>query len=301
MKIILAGGNGFLGKVLCQYFGKQHELIVLTRSSGFEKNGIRYVSWDAQHSGAWTKQLEGADLLINLVGRTVDCRYNEKNKTEILRSRIDSTRALGNALLQCAEPPKLWINSASATIYRHSEDKEMDEVSGEVGAGFSVEVCTAWEKSFFDFQLPYTRQVAIRTSIVLGKTGGAVKPLLRLARLGLGGKQGSGNQFFSWIHEEDFARAIEFISVNERLSGPVNVVAPKPVRNREVMQRIRRAVKMPLGLPMPKWMLELGARIIRTETELILKSRNVIPKKLTDAGFECRYKTLDEALAEIVT
>lgn len=299
MKLIIAGGNGFLGKVLCQHFGETNDIVVLSRGRSRVEDGIRYENWDAKNIDVWKSVLENADVLINMVGRTVDCRYNEKNKKEILDSRIDSTTVLGNAIRQCQNPPKLWINSASATIYRHSEDKEMDEVYGEIGSGFSVDVCKAWEKCFFDFKLTQTRQVAIRTSIVLGKTGGAVKPLINLARFGLGGKQGSGNQFFSWIHEEDFARAMEFIIQNENLTGPINVVSPKPVQNKELMKIIRKSVGRSFGLPMPKWMLEFGARIIKTETELILKSRNVIPTKLIEAGFSYKYGDLELALKEI--
>ncbi len=300
MKIIIAGGNGFLGKVLCNHFGETNDIIVLSRGRTRVQDGIRYENWDAKNIGEWKPVLEKADVLINMVGRTVDCRYNEKNKKEILDSRIDSTTVLGNAIRQCQNPPKLWINSASATIYRHAEDREMDEDTGEIGSGFSVDVCKAWEKCFFDFQLQSTRQVAVRTSIVLGRTGGAIKPLINLARFGLGGKQGSGNQFFSWIHEEDFARAIEFIIDRESITGPINVVSPKPIRNKELMKLIRKSIRMPFGLPMPKCMLEFGARIIKTETELILKSRNVIPGKLNAKGFEYTFGTIEKALAEIV-
>lgn len=300
MKLIIAGGNGFLGKVLCNHFAETNDIIVLSRERSRVQDGIRYENWDAKNIGTWKSVLENADVLINMVGRTVDCRYNEKNKKEILDSRIDSTSVLGNAIRQCKNPPKLWINSASATIYRHAEDREMDEERGEIGSGFSVEICKAWEKWFFDFQLTSTRQVAVRTSIVLGKTGGAVKPLINLARLGLGGKQGNGNQFFSWIHEEDFARAIEFIIQHENVTGPINVVSPKPIRNKDLMKLIRKSLRMPFGLPMPKWMLEFGARIIRTETELILKSRNVIPGKLSGQGFQYNYGTIEKALEEII-
>jgi uncharacterized protein (TIGR01777 family) len=299
MKIIIAGGNGFLGKVLCNHFGETNDMIVLSRGRSRVQDGIRYENWDAKNIGAWKSVLEKADVLINMVGRTVDCRYNEKNKKEILDSRVDSTTVLGNAIRQCQNPPKLWINSASATIYRHAEDREMDEETGEIGSGFSVEVCKAWEKCFFDFQLLSTRQVAVRTSIVLGRTGGAIKPLINLARFGLGGKQGSSNQFFSWIHEEDFARAIEFIINHESITGAINVVSPKPIRNKELMKLIRKSIRMPFGLPLPKCLLEFGARIIRTETELILKSRNVIPGKLNAKGFEYTFGTIEKALAEI--
>lgn len=300
MKIIIAGGNGFLGKVLCQHFAETNDVIILSRGTSGLRNGVRYENWDAKSIGPWTKVLENADVLINLVGRSVDCRYTEKNKKEILDSRIDSTTVLGEAINTCQNPPKLWMNSASATIYRHSLDKEMGEDSFEFGEGFSVGICTAWENSFFKFKFEDTRQVALRITIVLGKTGGAVKPLLTLAKLFMGGKQAGGEQFFSWVHEEDFAGMVEFIINHEELSGPINMAAIKPSRNKDVMKAIRKAVHRPFGLPMPKWMLEIGARIIRTETELITKSRNVIPKKLTDAGFRHKYGDLESALKQIV-
>lgn len=300
MKIILAGGQGFLGRVLCQHFAEIHEIIVLTRGVSRFEDWVKYEHWDAKNPGAWTKTLEGADVVINLTGRSVDCRYNEINKREILESRVDATCAIGKAISSCSIPPKLWINCASATIYRHSEDKQMDEYTGEIGSGFSVDVCKAWEKSFFDFSLPQTRQVAARISIILGKDGGAVKPLINLARFGLGGKQGSGKQFFTWMHQEDFARAIDFIIQTPTLTGPVNFAALEPTTNANLMRAIRKTVGVPFGLPMPKWLLEMGARIIKTETELIIKSRNVIPKKLIDAGFKHRYGNLDDALKQIV-
>jgi len=299
MKIILAGGNGFLGKVLCQHFAETNDIIILSRGTSGSRNGVRYEHWDAKTIGPWAKTLENADVVINLVGRSVDCRYNEKNKKEILESRIDSTTVLGNAIMACQNPPKLWLNSASATIYRHSLDRQMTEEDGEIGEGFSVGICKAWEKAFYDFKLPATRQVALRISIVLGRTGGAIKPLTNLAKLFLGGRQGSGEQFFSWVHEEDYARIVEFIIEHEELSGSINTVSPKPVRNKDLMKAIRKSVHRPFGLPMPKWMLEFGAIIIRTETELIIKSRNVIPKRLVDAGFEFKYGDLDSALKEI--
>lgn len=299
MKIIIAGGNGYLGKVLCRHLSETNEVIILSRGGSRIEGGVRFENWDAVTLGAWTKVLEGADVLINLTGRSVDCRYNEANKKEILESRIASTAILGQAFRSCNRPPGIWINAASATIYRHSEDKQMDEQTGETGSGFSVEVCQAWEKVFFENAVPGVRQVAIRTSIVVGKTGGAIKPLLNLARFGLGGRQGNGRQFFSWIHEDDFARAVQFIIETPVLEGAVNVVSPKPVQNKVLMKEIRRALHIPFGIPLRPCILSLGARMIRTETELILKSRNVIPDKLTRAGFQFTYPTLKEALKEI--
>jgi uncharacterized protein len=298
-RIVIAGGNGFLGKVLCLHFAETADIIILSRGLSGLRNGIRYEHWDAKTIGPWAGALENADVLVNLVGRTVDCRYNEKNKRDILESRIDSTHVLGEALKACINPPKLWINSASATRYRHALDREMDEETGETGSGFSVDVCKAWEEEFYRFQIPGVRQVALRIAIVLGRTGGAVKPLLRLAQFFMGGRQGSGEQFFSWIHEDDFARAVAFIIDHEELSGSINTVAPKPVRNKELMRTIRKAVGRPFGLPMPKWMLEIGAWMIRTETELVLKSRNVIPKRLMEAGFAYKYPDIESAITEI--
>jgi len=285
---------------LCDYFSPDHEVIVLHRGKTKTENGVHFAHWDARTKADWMAHLEHADVLINLVGRSVDCRYNEKNKKEIMESRIASTHILGEALQESLYPPAVWINSASATIYRHSEDKEMDETTGEIGSGFSVDVCNAWEKTFFDFKLSRTRQVAMRTAIVLGRKGGALKPLINLARIGLGGKQGSGSQFFSWVHETDFARAIEFIIMHEKLTGPVNIVSPKPTTNAEIMCMIRRSIKIPFGLPMPEWMLKMGARIIRTEAELILKSRNVIPVELLKAGFKHAFPDLKTALDQII-
>ena len=300
MKIIIAGGNGFLGKVLCQQFAETNDVIILSRGTSGLRNGVRYENWDAKTIGPWIKVLENADVVINLVGRSVDCRYTEKNKKEILDSRVDSTTVIGEAIKGCEHPPKLWLNSASATIYRHSMDKEMTEENGEPGEGFSVGICNAWENAFYKFKFDNTRQVAMRITIVLGKTGGAIKPLLTLAKFFLGGKQAGGEQFFSWVHEEDFARIVEFIIEHKELSGSINMVSPKPSRNKDLMKAIRKSVHRPFGLPMPKWMLEIGAVIIRTETELITKSRNVIPKKLTDAGFKFKYGDLQSALKQIV-
>ena len=299
MKIILAGGNGFLGNVLIKKLRDKNEIVLLTRGASKTNNGIRYVHWDAQSVGDWVSELDGADVLINLVGRSVDCRYNEKNKKEILESRTKSTQVLGEAILQCAQAPKLWLNSASATIYRHSTDKAMTEESTEFGEGFSVDVCKAWEKSFFDFKLNATRQVAMRITIVLGKDGGAVKPLLRLAKFGLGGAQAGGKQMFSWIHQDDFAAVVKFIVENDAIVGPVNMAAPNPLTNAALMKTMRKTVGMPIGLPMPTFLLKFGALLIGTETELITKSRYVIPGKLQDAGFEFKYPSVDLALKEI--
>ena len=236
--------------------------------------------------------------LLNLGGKSVDCRYSQANKNEILSSRIDSTKILNQAVLKCKIPPKHWLNSSTSTIYRHSEDKQMTESNGEIGDDFSMNVAKSWEKAFFETKTPKTLKTALRTSIVLGKKGGAFIPLKKLTQFGLGGKQGNGNQFISWIHEEDFARAIEFIIKNE-LSDVINVVSPQPIKNKVFMSELRRELKIPFGIPTPEILLKIGAKIIGTEPELVLKSRNVIPEILNQKGFYFKFDTLDKALKNL--
>jgi len=295
-KFIIAAGTGFLGNVLIDHFrDKAEEIVVLTRGKSDVKNTVRYINWDAKTLTGWEKELEGADVLINLAGKSVDCRYTPKNKQEIMASRVDSTIILNRAVLQCSNPPKHWLNSSTATIYRHSTDKQMDEATGEIGFDFSMNVAKAWEKAFFQTETPLTKKTALRTSIVLGKEGGAFIPLKKLAQFGFGGRQGSGRQFVSWIHEKDFSRAVEFV-VTQQIEGEVNVVSPAPVRNTDFMAALRKRFNMPFGLPAPKPLLVFGAKLIGTEPELVLKSRNVIPRRLAESGFEFHYGDLAAAL-----
>ncbi|MHA7059653.1 TIGR01777 family oxidoreductase [Aquimarina sp. M1] len=299
-KLVIAAGTGFLGNVLVEHFkSKTDSIVILTRGENKVIDNIKYMHWDATNIGAWQQELDGADVLINMTGKSVDCRYHQKNKDLILSSRVASTNVLGNAIQASKHPPKVWLNSSTATIYRHSLDKEMDEDNGEIGIGFSVNVATNWENAFFSHQTLKTRKVALRTAIVLGKKGGALQPILTLTKLGFGGKQGKGNQKFSWIHETDFARSIEFIIKNKEVEGPVNIVAPKPTDNNNLMKSLRNVKKIPFGIPLSKPLLEIGARIIKTETELILKSRNVIPKKLQNAGFQFTHNNLSSALKDL--
>jgi len=299
-KIIIAGGTGFLGNCLTHHFsGQEVQVIILTRSESKIDGNIHKVNWDGKTLGPWREALEGAEVLINLNGKSVDCRYTEKNKKLIYSTRLDSTAVLGKAVQECRNPPKLWINAASATIYRHSVDKSMDEETGEYGSGFSVDVCQQWEGTFNNFETKQTRKVLIRTGIVLGKNGGPLKPLKMLAKFGLGGAQGPGNQYFSWLHEKDFVCIIDFIISNTTLTGPCNVTAPTPVDNTNIMKALRTAVGAPFGIPLPKWLLEFGAVLIGTETELILKSRKVIPKKLMDAGYNFQFANIEDALSDL--
>lgn len=299
--LVIAGGTGFLGKILIDHFKDRAERIyVLSRKKGDQKENVTYLTWDGKNQGDWAKCIENADVLINLAGKSVDCRYHQKNKDLIRSSRIDSTRALGRAIEACNHPPKVWLNSSTATIYRHSLDLKMDETNGEIGDGFSVEVAKAWERAFFGFKLKKTRQVALRTSIVLGKSGGAFVPLKWLTGLGLGGTQGPGNQKVSWIHETDFVRSVAYIIQNKDISGVINIVSPNPTDNQTLQRTLRKRLGVPFGIPMGKKLLELGAKIMGTETELILKSRNVIPKKLKDHGYQFVFPNLDDALQALL-
>lgn len=291
-KIVIAGGTGFVGQYLTQKFlSEGKNVVIISRQKG-------HVQWDDMP--AMVDALNNAAMLINLAGKSVDCRYHEKNKKAIFDSRINTTQMLGNAILQCTNPPSLWINSSTATIYRHAQDRPMTEAEGEIGQGFSVNVATNWEKAFFDCKPPATRQVALRMAIVLGKDGGVVKPIKNLVRFGLGGKQGSGNQMFSWIHIEDLYHVILFLQEQKNLTGIFNASAPAPVTNKVLMQLFRKYMKKNFGLPSPVWLLKMGAVLIKTETELVLKSRWVIPERLQQSGFVFTYPKLDEALADIL-
>jgi uncharacterized protein len=291
-KVVIAGGTGFIGKYLQDKFkALGYEVYIISRSKGS-------IPW--HDKAAILKAVDNASMLINLAGKSVNCRYNEKNKQEILNSRTETTTALGNILLECKNPPPLWINSSTATIYRYAEDRPMTESTGDIGSGFSVEVAKAWEKAFFSFHLPNTRQAALRITIVLGKDGGVIKPMLNLVKFGLGGKQGNGRQMFSWIHIEDLWNIILFIQDHKELSGGINCGSPYPIDNKTLMQTFRKVVGVKIGLPSPEWLLKIGALIIRTETELLLKSRWVLPERLTNAGYVFKYPTIDKALTNII-
>lgn len=298
-KLVIAAGTGFLGQVLVHHFEDIFdEIVILTRDERKTVGHIRYVHWDAKTMTGWEHELENADVLINLAGKSVDCRYTEANKNEILRSRTDSTAVLNMAVLCCLHPPKHWLNSSTATIYKSSFLTTNDELTGEIGDDFSMNVAKKWEKEFFGTETPKTLKTALRTAIVLGRKGGAFVPLKNLVRFGLGGKQGTGRQFVSWIHEQDFAAAVDFI-IQKQIIGVVNIVAPKPARNADFMKALRRAMHVPAGIPIGKKLLEFGAKIIGTETELVLKSRNVIPKTLLDNGFKFQFGSIEKAFENL--
>ncbi len=307
-RIVLAGGSGFLGGVLAKYFtGLEWEVVVLTRSPRPRSDGVREVGWDARTLGKWIHEIDGATALVNLTGRSVNCRYTAKNRCEIMESRVDSTRVLGEAIAQCAKPPGVWLNSSTATIYQHTFGQAHEDSSCEMKAtpeakdAFSVDVAQAWERALSEAATPRTRKVALRLSMVLGLGHNSVFPVLRrLTRLGLGGKQGSGKQFVSWIHEEDFCRAIEWIILHEGLAGAVNVCGPNPLPNAEMMKSFREICEASIGLPATEWMLEIGAFFLRTETELIFKSRRVVPRRLLESGFAYRFSYFHDAIQDLL-
>jgi uncharacterized protein len=304
-RIILAGGSGFLGNALAEKFIQRGcEVIVLTRSPRGRNDGAQEIFWDAKSLGDWARLVDGAEAIINLAGKSVDCRYTEKNRKAIIASRVDSTRVLGEAIAQSQSPPRVWLNSSSATIYKHTFDTPMSE-SGETGAtpaahdAFSIEVIRQWERALDEAPTPNTRKVALRITLVFGKTGGVFPVLKRLARFGLGGKMGSGKQFVSWIHLEDFCRAVEWLIAKNELNGPINFAVPNPLPNHEAMRLIRESCHAPFGLPATEWMLEVGAFFLRTETELLLKSRYVVPGKLVESGFQFQFPELRGALENL--
>ncbi len=292
MKIIITAGTGFLGKNLEKYFTeKGHQVYILTRNPK-RKNEI---FWDAKTLGEWKGVLENADVIINLAGKSVDCRYTEKNKQEIYSSRINSTRILQQAIDQCTHKPKIWLNASSATIYVHSEKNVNTEENGIIGDDFSMNICKSWENEFSKSETENVRKVALRTSIVLGNIGGAFPKLKMLTKFGLGGKQGRGNQKVSWIHIQDFCRAVEFIINDENIFGKINITAPNPLANQEFMKSLRKEMKVPFGLNAPVWQLEIASIFLKTETELLLKSRNVYPEKLLKDGFQFLFPDVESA------
>ena len=308
-RIVLPGGSGQVGTVLARHFhGRGHEVVVLAR--GRRPAPWRVVPWDGKNLGGWTSELEDADVVINLAGRSVNCRYTPENRREIFDSRIKTTALLGRAISQLARPPRLWMNASTATIYRHIYDRPMDEETGEIGGNepdapdgwkFSIEVATGWEKAFFDAAMPNTRKVALRSAIMMSPDrGGVFDLLLRLVRFGLGGAAGSGRQFMSWIHDADFLASIEYLIEHEEFDGVVNLASPNPLPNCDFMRALRKAWGMPIGLPASAWMLEVGSIFLRTETELVLKSRRVVPKRLLDSGFQFRFPEWPAAAQDLV-
>ena len=293
MKIIIAGGTGYLGQLLSNYFlkDKKNKVFILSRTEQLNKGNVHYLKWDGSTKGYWCHFLENTDVLINLTGKSVNCRYTKENKEAIYASRIESTHVLCSAIQKLKNPPKVFIQSSSATIYRHSEDKLMTEKRGDIGIDFSMDVCKKWEMVFNSYELPKTKKIITRTAIVMGNQGGALPMLKALVMLGFGGKQGSGNQFISWISEEDYVRSI--VHLIHQKEGVYNLCVPNPLKNETFQRKLRMKLGVFFGLNIPKWMLRIGAKIIGTEPELILKSRRVYPEKLLQTGFTFTTNTFD--------
>jgi uncharacterized protein (TIGR01777 family) len=301
-KIVLAGGSGYLGSVFAKHYsGIANEVVILARKQHEAEGNITTITWDGQTEGNWCKALDNADLLINLCGKNVNCRYTAANRKAIIESRTAPTRLLNQVIAKMERPPKVWINVTSATIYRHAEDHAQDEFNGDIGYGFSIDVCKQWEESFFETLLANTRKVALRMGIVLGRADGAFPRLLNLVRLGLGGKQGDGEQYISWIHEQDAVLSTQWILESKTISGVVNCTSPHALKNKQFMQNLRSIYGIPFGLPCYTWLLALGAWLIGTETELILKSRWVAPKVLLESGFKFQYSEIELALRDLVS
>ncbi|MBV8255834.1 MAG: TIGR01777 family oxidoreductase [Chitinophaga sp.] len=300
-KIVIAGGTGFLGRSLTELWGTDNQIVILSRTAPATDVNATWVPWDGKTVGNWAAELEHTDVLVNLSGRSVNCRYTPANQQEIFDSRSFSTKALGQAVQQLQHPPKLWVNAASATIYRHAEDRPMDEFTGEIADDFSVRVCKLWEKTFNDITLPHTRKVILRIAVSLGwQQGGVMQPYCNLMKWGLGGHQGSGKQRYSWVHVADVAGMIDWLAGQPTLDGVFICAAPNPVTNTVFMRTLRQQAGHVVGLPAPAWLLEVGAALIGTETELLLKSRWVLPTRALQHGYQFNYPQLDTAIADIL-
>jgi hypothetical protein len=300
-KIIVAGGSGFLGNSIIKRFKDTGvQIIVLTRGKNEVLNNVSYIHWDATTSlGDWTKELEGAAAIINLVGKSVNCRYTKKNKEEIIRSRVNATYIIGMAVQHAVDPPKVWINAGSAAIFGNSGDEIKDEFSS-VGEGFSSDVCKQWEAVFNSVDTPFTRKVFLRIGLVFQKDGGLLKPFINLVKFGLGGKIGTGEQYISWIHEEDFLNVTKTAIERNDFSGVINCSSPYPIKNNDFLKALRKAVKKPFGLPSPAFLVKIGTFFIGTEAELVLSGRRVTSKILEQKNFNFQYPQIENALTNLL-
>ncbi len=308
MKVVLPGGSGQVGAVLARHFHAcGHEVVVLSRSPASAP--WRVVPWDGETVGAWAAEIDGADVLVNLAGRSVNCRYTAANRKLITDSRVRSTRAVGEAVAAAKRPPRVWLQAGTATIYAHRFDVPNDETTGIIGGDepdapdtwrFSVGVAKAWEEAFAAAVVPHTRKVVLRSAMTMSPDrGGVFDVLLGLVRRGLGGPAGDGRQFVSWVHDRDFVRAIDFLIERDDIRGPVNISAPNPLPNAAFMRGLRTAWGRSFGLPAARWMLEFGTWALRTESELVLKSRRVVPGLLLDAGFAFSFPVWPVAAVDL--
>ncbi len=315
MKIVIPGGTGQVGGALRRALAERgHEVTVLSRRPERLEDGVRHVVWDARTVGAWASELDGADAVVNLAGRSVSCRYTDRNLRQMMDSRVESTRAVGEAIARAENPPKVWLQMSTATIYAdarsRTDDRPHDEFDGVLGGEepnvplyweYSVRIARRWEAAQAEADVPCTRRVALRTAMVMTPDRGGVFDYLSwMARVGLGGPVAGGGQYVSWIHGEDFVRAVEFLLDHEGLDGPFILAAPDPVPQRDLMRSLRRAWGGRPGLPATRLMAEVGAFFLRTDTELLLKSRRVMPRRLLDEGFTFKHPAWDAAAVDLV-
>ena len=308
MKVVIPGGSGQVGAILARAFHADgHDVVVLSRQP--QPSRWRTVAWDGATAGPWLREIDGSDVVINLSGRSVNCRYTPNNRRRILESRVKSTRVIGEAIAEARQPPRVWLQASTATIYAHRYDAANDEATGVIGGhepgapstwNFSIEVARAWERTLDEAATPRTRKIALRSAMTMSPdAGGIFDTLLTLVRRGLGGAAGDGRQFVSWIHFEDFVRATRWLIDHDEIDGAVNVAAPHPIAHEEFMRVLREASGTRVGLPATRWMLEIGAVFMRTETELILKSRRVVPARLLHSGFDFNYPIWNAAARDL--
>ncbi|HEV7475597.1 MAG TPA: TIGR01777 family oxidoreductase [Pyrinomonadaceae bacterium] len=309
MKILIPGGSGQVGSVLARAFHERGDEVVVLSRTQTDAVPWRVVQWDGESLQDWADEFEGADIVINLAGRSVNCRYTPENRRLIIDSRVNSTRVVGQAIAQTMNAPRVWLQASTATLYAHRFDAANDEATGIIGGSetnapdtwrFSIDVVKKWERELNAAATPNTRKVLMRSAIVMTPDDdGPFDMLLRLVRFGLGGRFGDGKEFVSWIHDRDFVRAIDWLIQHDELEGPVILAAPNPLPNSEFMRDIRAAWGRSFGLPANKWMLELGALGLRSETELMLKSRRVVPTRLLQSGFTFEFPTWTEAVRDL--
>lgn len=314
MKIVIPGGTGQVGTILTRSLTKDgHDVVILSRNSAAgsaAQPNARHVTWDGRTLGDWATQIEDADVVINLAGRSVNCRYNTTNRRAILDSRVLSTRIIGEAIAAARRPPKVWLQASTATIYSHTFDRDQDERNGILGGTepnapdtwrFSIDVAKAWEEELEAARTPQTRKVLLRSAMTMSPDpGGVFDTLSRLVRLGLGGPVGSGKQYVSWIHEADFVNSVKWVIAHADLSGPINIASPNPLPYTDFMRTLRQAWGVKVGLPATEWMLEIACWLMRTESELVLKSRRVVPRRLLENGFQFSYPNWQAAADELV-
>ncbi|NGQ97391.1 TIGR01777 family protein [Brevibacillus sp. SYP-B805] len=299
-RVILAGGSGFLGQSLAAYLTQRgYDVVILTRGGSRDGQPIRYVQWDGEHLGEWAREIEGSHAVVNFTGKSVNCIYTRKNREEIMRSRLQSVKVLTDAILACENPPQAFVQAGSLAIF--GDTRALCDEESPHGTGFSVEVCQRWEEAFFERELPLTRKVLLRIGFALGKNGGALEPLMKLAKYNLGGTVGSGRQYISWLHLDDLNEMLLWAIEKEKMSGIYNATGPNPVTNKEFMRTLRKVMNKGWAPPAPSPVVWLGAYLVmRTEPSLALTGRNCVPKRLLESGFTFRYPDLEEALRDLI-